>query len=70
MKREVKIGCNASSVMRDEVYAAAADLGIMPSEFIRLAIIHAVKTRPAEAFATPSGMRRKGNPNFCAKQAE
>jgi antitoxin component of RelBE/YafQ-DinJ toxin-antitoxin module len=68
MKGNANITFVTSSELRAEVESVAATLGLTKSEFIRLAVIHAIKERPAEAFAARSGMRRKGNPNFGAKR--
>jgi len=69
MQGNANITFVTSSEFRAEVESAAASLGLTKSEFIRLAVIYAMKERPAAAFAARSGMRRKGNPNFGAKRA-
>ncbi|VVE72439.1 hypothetical protein PAN31117_04390 [Pandoraea anapnoica] len=69
MQGNANITFVTSQEFRDEVENAAASLGLTKSEFIRLAVIYAMKERPTAAFAARSGMRRKGNPNFGRKPA-
>jgi hypothetical protein len=58
MKGETKLTFVTSSELRAQVIAAAADKGITPSEFVRLATMHVLKEKPE--LADRSGMRKKG----------
>lgn len=62
MKAKAKISCVASSELYDEVISAATEMGLTQSEFMRLAIIHALRERPEAAFARSSGTRGRGRP--------
>ncbi|WP_156447883.1 hypothetical protein [Burkholderia sp. MSMB2157WGS] len=61
MKSNTRIHCAVTPEFYAEVVAAAIDLRMSPSEFMRLSMIHALKERPVAAFAQSSGVR-KGRP--------
>ncbi|WP_322040802.1 hypothetical protein [Burkholderia diffusa] len=61
MEGDITLFCTASIELRDRLRAAAAELNVNPSEFMRRAVIHAIDARPA-ALASHSGMRASCRP--------
>ncbi|WP_334070680.1 hypothetical protein [Burkholderia ambifaria] len=66
MKSNTRIHCAVTPEFYAEVIAAAADLRMSPSEFMRLSMIHALKERPAAAFSRSSGVRMGRPPRRAA----
>jgi len=62
VKSNTRIHCAVTPEFYAEVVAAAADLRMSPSEFMRLSMIHALKERTATVFSLLIGIRMRRPP--------